>query len=145
MIHKSEIIDTTKDYYLFDVIAMGAVRMTQSDKWKTNPNHPNPKYRQRKAVAEYFKFKTTIEYQKLSMKYELGNTLDILFAIPMPDTWSEKKKKAMNGKPCLVKPDIDNLVKAFVDACKKNDSDVWWVKAEKRWARLGSVVVYKTE
>ena len=121
---------------------MGAVRMTVSDKWKTNPNHIDPKKRQRKAVGQYFAFKNVLALQANLMKYSLGTILDIVFFIPMPDSWSNKKKEKMNGLPCKAKPDTDNLVKAVKDTLKKEDSDVWWEKAEKRWAYKGSIIIY---
>lgn len=136
-------IDYSRRFYLFDVIPFGAVRMTQSDRWKTNPNHLDPKKRQRKAVTQYFAYKNLITLQANLMKFELGQCFDAVFLIPMPDSWSTKKKERMNGMPCEVKPDIDNLCKAFFDALRKNDSDIWYQKTEKRWAFKGSILVYQ--
>ena len=136
-------LDNSRQFYLFDIIPMGAVRMTVSDKWKTNPNHPDPKKRQRKTVGEYFNFKNSILLQAKSIKFELKTTLDVLFLIPMPNSWSNKKKEKMNGLPHKQKPDTDNLVKAVKDALKKDDSDVWLEKAEKRWAYKGSIIIFE--
>ena len=136
-------IDKSREYYLFDVIPMGAVRMTVSDKWKTNPKHPDPKKRQRKAVASYFAFKTLITLQASLMHFEITDYLDAVYFIPMPDSWSNKKKEANNGMPCLSKPDTDNITKAVKDALLKEDSAVWWERAEKRWAYRGSILIYK--
>ena len=135
-------IDYTRKFYLFDIIPMGAVRMTQSDKWKTNPNHLDPNKRQRKCVAEYFAWKNLISLQANQMNYELKDTLDAVYLVPMPNSWSEKKKQRMNGLPCKVKPDTDNITKAVKDALKKQDSEVWYEKAEKRWAFKGSILIY---
>jgi Holliday junction resolvase RusA-like endonuclease len=136
-------IDYSRRFYLFDVIPFGAVRMTQSDRWKTNPNHLDPNKRQRKAVTQYFNFKNILVLQANLMRFELGKCFDGVFLIPMPDSWSEKKKERMNSMPCEVKPDIDNLAKGFFDALRKNDSDIWYHKAEKRWAYKGSIIVYQ--
>lgn len=136
-------LDYSRKFYLFDIIPMGAVRMTKSDKWKTNPNHPDPAKRQRKAVGEYFNFKNSILIQAKSMKFELKTYLDVLFLIPMPESWSKKKKEKMNGLPHKQKPDTDNLTKAVKDALKKDDSDVWLEKAEKRWAFKGSIIFFE--
>lgn len=136
-------VDRTRAFYLFDVIPVGAVRMTRSDKWKTNPNHSDPMKRQRKAVKMYFDFKNVLTLQANLMKFKLGEYLDAVYFMPMPDSWSEKKKERMNGFPCKVKPDTDNITKAIKDALKKNDSDVWWEKAEKRWAYRGSILIYE--
>jgi len=136
-------IDYSRRFYLFDVIPVGAVRMTQSDRWKTNPNHPDPKKRQRKAVTQYFNFKNTILWQAKEMNFELGQCFDAVYLLPMPDSWSGKKKERMNGMPCEVKPDTDNITKGIKDALRKNDSDIWYEKAEKRWAYKGSIIIYQ--
>lgn len=134
-------IDYSRKFYLFDVVPIGAVRMTKSDTWKLNPNHPNPKLRQRKAVQKYFTFKTLITLQANQMRYVLGQTLDIVFLLPMPSSWSDKKKEAMNGMPCKVKPDIDNLVKSL-DCLNRQDQEIWILKAQKYWAYKGSIIIY---
>ena len=136
-------LNHSREFYLFDVIPVGAVRMTRSDKWKTNPNHIDPMKRQRKAVKMYFDFKNNLVAQALQMKFQLDEYVDAVYFIPMPNSWSEKKKERMNGLPCKVKPDTDNITKAIKDALKKNDSDVWWEKAEKRWAYKGSIILFK--
>jgi Holliday junction resolvase RusA-like endonuclease len=137
------VIQRGRRYYLFNVIPMGAVRMTQSDKWRTNPNHPDPNKRQRESVRAYFKFKNDLFDQALEMKFELTLFLDAIYFMPMPQSWSEKKKEAMVGMPCKVRPDTDNITKGVKDALKVEDGDIWWEKAEKRWAYYGSILIYK--
>jgi len=135
-------IDYDKRFYLFDVVPLGAVRMSQSDKWKTNPNHLDPKKRQRAVVTEYFNYKNKVKAQAIEMNFELPQVLDIVFLIPMPFTWSEKKKVRNNKTKVLKRPDIDNLVKAFMDALSVEDGYVWKIQAEKRYAYNGSILVY---
>lgn len=136
-------IDYSRRFYLFDIIPIGAPRMTQSDKWKTNPNHLDPQKRQRKIVTQYFAFKTLLQLQSKELNFELGNALDAVYLIPMPNSWSNKKKERMNGLPCEVKPDTDNITKAIKDTLRKNDSDIWYEKAEKRWAYHGSIIIFQ--
>lgn len=136
-------LDKTRGFYLFDVVPMGAVRMSQSDRWKTNPDHPDLNKRQRKAVTEYFAFKDALRIQAKSMGYELKTQIECVFMIPMPNSWSEKKKEKMNAMPCKVKPDIDNIIKGLMDALKDSDSNVWSIKAEKRWAYKGSIIIFE--
>ena len=88
-------IDYSRKFYLFSVVPMGAVRMTHSDRWKTNPNHSNPNYRQRKSVTEYFAFKNEMTWQAKQMKFELKNYLDALYCIPMPNSWSAGRRSAL--------------------------------------------------
>lgn len=137
------ILDKSRQFYLFDVIPMGAVRMSSSDRWRTNPNHPDIMKRQREIVTKYFNYKDTLVKQGLELKFKLEKTLDIVFIIPMPDSWSGKKKEMMNAKSCEVKPDCDNLTKAVCDAFKKNDSDIWIQRAEKRWGYLGCIIIFE--
>jgi Holliday junction resolvase RusA-like endonuclease len=126
------VIDKSKTFYLFDVIPMGAPRMTRADKWK-----------KREVVLRYFAMKNILQLQANLMKYEMGETLNVVFFLPMPDTWSNKKKEAMNGLPHKQKPDTDNLVKGIKDSLLKDDSVVWKEQAEKRWAFKGSILIYK--
>lgn len=136
-------IDYDRKFWLFDVIPVGAVRMTQSDKWKTNPNHSDPKKRQREAVQKYFEYKDKVREQAQLMKFHLQGVLEIVFLVPMPFTWSEKKKVRHNRKPVETRPDIDNYVKAFMDALETEDGFVWKVIAEKRYSYKGSILVYE--
>lgn len=135
-------VDYSRKFYLFDIIPMGAPRMTQSDKWKTNPNHTDPNKRQREIITKYFKFKDTLRWQSKSMGYEFSNHLDVVFIVPIPDSFSEKKKQRLNGTPVKTKPDIDNYVKAFMDSLKLEDGDVWYIKAIKVYGFKGSILVY---
>ena len=34
-------LDKNRKFYMFDVCPVSAPRMSQSDRWKTNPNHPD--------------------------------------------------------------------------------------------------------
>jgi len=136
------VVDNTREYYLFDVIPIGAPRMTQSDRWKTDPNHSDPNRRQRKTVTQYWYSKNRLIEQCEKMGFKLGKYFEAVYFIPMPDSWSEKKKDKMNGFPHESTPDSDNVTKFFKDSVKKNDSDVWLEKVEKRWAYCGSILVY---
>jgi hypothetical protein len=49
----------------------------------------------------------------------------------------------MNKLPVKTRPDADNYVKAFMDSLAKEDGNVWFIKAEKRHAFQGSIIVYQ--
>jgi Holliday junction resolvase RusA-like endonuclease len=136
-------LDYSRKIFIFDVVPVGAVRMTQSDRWKTNPTHPDPNKRQRPEVMRYFQFKNYVKEQATELNYSLGDTLEIVFCVPMPKSWSEKKKEKMNKHPVKTRPDVDNYIKAFMDALCVEDGNVWFVKSEKRHAYQGSIIVYK--
>lgn len=59
--------------------------------------------------------------------------LHITFYIPMPKTWSKKKKKAHHGLLMQSRPDIDNLIKGFFDSLVSEDKFVASISACKRW------------
>jgi Holliday junction resolvase RusA-like endonuclease len=69
--------------------------------------------------------------------YELPETLRIEFHIAMPRSWSSKKKASMRGQYHTQKPDIDNLVKGFMDAFHTDDAHVAILHAGKYWCAEG--------
>lgn len=113
-------------------------RMTQRDQWYRDPNHIDPKKRQRPAVARYLQFKDDLT--KL-VRGTLDPRFTVVFHVPMPKSWSKKEKAAMDGKPHQVKPDVDNYLKAFMDALCEDDSYVWDAHPMKRWSTEGKIVL----
>jgi Holliday junction resolvase RusA-like endonuclease len=136
-------LNDERKFYLFDIVPISAPRMTQSDRWKINPEHPDINKRQRPVVTKYFAYKNELVLQGKMMNYEIKPILDVLFIIPMPNSWSMKQKEKMNGLPCKVKPDTDNLLKAIKDTFCDNDSHIWKETAEKRWGFKGSVIIFE--
>ena len=102
-------------------------RMTRSDKWKKRP-----------CVLKYRAF---CDELRLKHKGELPSSVDLSFNIPMPESWSKKRKMEMEGKPHQQKPDVDNLTKSVLDALCADDSYVWRIKSKKRWAYEGSIII----
>tara|TARA_R100000655_G_C3000062_1_gene194263 strand:+ start:12726 stop:13118 length:393 start_codon:yes stop_codon:yes gene_type:complete len=105
-------------------------RMTRADKWKKRP-----------IVLKYWSFCNELQLLANKYKYKPGEVVDLIFYIPMPKSWSKKKKLSMLGKPHKAKPDIDNLAKAFLDALLHEDSYVYSLSAEKYWSDKGSIMV----
>lgn len=101
-------------------------RMTRADKWK-----------QRACVMRYRAFKDECRAHGV----EIYPAMDVVFRIPMPDSWSAKKRSTMAGQPHQQKPDIDNLAKALLDAVCDDDSHVWHVNAKKIWAEIGAIEI----
>ncbi len=140
---KKFVLDKTRRFYVFDINPMGAVRMSQSDKWKTDPNHKDPNKRKRKAVVKHHKFADTLRYQANKLGFELGKTLEAVYFVAMPSTWSNKKKKENVGMPHENLLDTDNITKLVKDCLKKQDKEIWWEKCEKRWAYVSSILIYQ--
>lgn len=102
--------------------------MTRSDKWKERP-----------IVMRYRAFA-----DELRLLWGVSNVPDrisLTFFIPMPYSWSAKKKEEMRLMPHHQKPDIDNLVKAVLDAMCEDDSYIYAIRAEKYWDDTGSIEV----
>jgi Holliday junction resolvase RusA-like endonuclease len=103
-------------------------RMTQSDRWRTRP-----------ATDRYWAFKD--EIQLLWRGQPFPETVRILFTVPMPASWSKKKRAQMVGQPHQSKPDIDNYLKALMDALLDDDAHIWDVHALKVWGESGSIII----
>lgn len=86
---------------------MGAVRMTQKGKWKNA------------RAQRYLDYKNEIGWQLKKHYKEPTLTaigVKIKFYMPIPESWSNKKKCEHTGKPHIKKPDIDNLIKGIFDS-----------------------------
>jgi Holliday junction resolvase RusA-like endonuclease len=101
--------------------------MTQRDKWLNPP---------RECVQRYRRFKNAVRAGVGNVN-AVPDSVALDFYIPMPDSWSEKKKIATDGKPHRQKPDKDNLEKAVLDALFKDDSGIWTGHQSKWWCRRG--------
>lgn len=128
--------------YRFDISPVAAPRMTQSDKWKIDPHHSDPNKRQRVPVAKYFTFRNNLLSQCAVNGYKLTKILNILFIVPMPETWSKKKKLAMNNQPHLCRPDRDNFLKAFQDSFTGDDGYVYDGRTIKLWGNKGEIIIF---
>lgn len=120
--------------YTFTLTPVPKPRMTRADAWKKRP-----------AVVKYYEYKDELRRQAKEKGYTIGNTLDIIFHVPMPDSWSNKKKSAYMGTPHMQKPDIDNLLKGFMDALLEEDSHVHTVVAQKVWGETGKIILQSAE
>lgn len=124
----------------FLVEPMGKPRMTRSDQWKIDPNHPNPKKRKRKCVIKYHEFQSLLKYQTNGLKMP-DHGYHLMFFISMPASWSSKKKASMALKPHQTKPDKDNLEKAFLDTVCEDDAYIWDGRVSKFWDYKGRIVL----
>jgi Holliday junction resolvase RusA-like endonuclease len=64
--------------------------------------------------------------------------------MPMPDSWTAKKKAAMNQKPHQQTPDVDNLTKSLMDSIFGQDCAVWDIRATKVWGYEGAIEILET-
>jgi len=111
---------------------MSKPRMTRKDKWEKRP-----------CVMRYRQFCDDIRTAAEKYEYYMGSCVEIIFFLPMPASWSLKKKKAMCNQPHQQKPDIDNLEKAILDALNLSDAHIYHVTATKYWTanKSGCVLI----
>ena len=115
--------------YRFDVVPVSAPRMNQADRWKRRP-----------CVVKYFEYRDQVRAIAAEQGFTLPERFYLWFQMPMPKSWSQRKKRMMFGEPCRVKPDADNLAKGFFD-CFGEDKHVWSVQLTKTWHDKGGIVV----
>lgn len=102
-------------------------RMTRADKWQKRP-----------AVVRYHAFADEL---RLKYKGELPDAVVLSFFIPMPQSWSQKKREAMLWAPHQQRPDIDNLIKSVLDALCEDDSYIHQIEASKQWGEIGAIEI----
>jgi len=103
-------------------------RQTQRDKWLDPP---------RKGVAAYRAFADQIRGAMNSIPLSGAH---VTFVVPMPGSWSPHKRALYDGARHQQRPDIDNLLKALLDAvCPANDCMVWDIRASKIWGTRGEI------
>lgn len=113
----------------FALIPVAKPRMTQKDVWSKRP-----------CVMRYRAFKDKCR------AYGIGvpDSCRLVFHMPMPASWSKSKRAELEGEPHCQTPDLDNLVKALLDAVLTDDAHVWRIQAEKRWSSMPGITVEAT-
>jgi Holliday junction resolvase RusA-like endonuclease len=119
--------------YTFDIKPTSKPRMVRSDKWK-----------KRTVTDSYWAFKAELELNaNIQGLKTLPSSIDcVLFVVPMPESWSEKKKKEHDGMPHMQRPDLDNFLKGLQDCLCAEDSHIWRIKnLTKIWGRQGQLII----
>jgi Holliday junction resolvase RusA-like endonuclease len=111
-----------------DITPTPKPRMTQSDRWRSRP-----------ATDRYWAFKDNL--RALWGDRPVPEVMHLVFVVPMPQSWSKKKRSQMTGKPHQTKPDVDNFLKSILDSLLDNDAHVWDIRATKVWGESGSILV----
>ena len=105
-------------------------RMTRRDVWLHPP---------RPAVKRYREFADQCRIARLTLP---DADAHVLFVLPMPESWSTKKKGQMDGTPHQAKPDLSNLLKALEDAVHPHDERIWrYGSIRKIWGRYGRIEI----
>jgi len=113
--------------YRYPILPMGKPRMTRSDRWRRRP-----------CVLRYRAFKEEVRIRRVTVP---AHDASITFVLPMPKSWPQAKRDALDGQPHQQKPDVDNLLKALLDAVYDDDAHVASCSASKVWGEKGAIVI----
>ena len=115
-----------------DITPVAKPRMTKRDKWAKRP-----------VVENYWAFKKELSrlVKKEKVNPEDYDSLVIGFHVPMPESWSNKKRARMLWTMHQQRPDVDNLTKAVLDSLYKEDSRVCSICAYKMWTNKGEIFI----
>jgi Holliday junction resolvase RusA-like endonuclease len=113
------------DMKTYDIVPVPKPRQTRADKWKQRP-----------PVMRYRAFADEVRLRGVEVK-ESGS--HVVFVLPMPKSWSNKKRLEMDGQPHRQRPDIDNLCKSLLDAIFSDDSHVHSMSLRKIWGVRGEI------
>lgn len=102
-------------------------QMTRADKWKQRPE-----------VIRYRAFCDEARLRKIHLP---DSGAHVTFVMPMPQSWSHKKRAQYAGRPHQSKPDCDNMLKALMDALYEDDSHVWDCRITKIWGEKGQIII----
>lgn len=112
---------------VYDITPCPKPRMTRADRWKKRP-----------CVTRYWAYKDAVKAAGVTLP-EGG--FHVIFVLPMPNSWSRKKKLRNEGQPVKSKPDRDNLDKGLADAIFSDDAHLWDGRVSKVWGWCGKIVV----
>ena len=111
---------------IYSITPVPKPRQTRSDKWKQRP-----------CVMRYRAFADEVR----SHGIEINDTTKMTFVLPMPKSWSKKRRLEMFGEPHRQKPDIDNLAKAILDSVYDDDSIISMLFCRKIWGTEGAIIL----
>lgn len=106
-------VATNEEFCQFTVPGepMGKPRMTQRDKWQKRP-----------VVLRYREYCDRIRAVAKIQPHMDCFAIEVTAHLPMPPSWSKKKRAEMLGKMHRNRPDWDNIGKAVCDALFEEDS-----------------------
>ena len=116
---------------VLNITPVSAPRQSQRDKFKPSAH-----------VKRYRAFRDEVAWSRVYIPLDV-NHIDVEFVLPMPESWSIRKRNELNGQPHRQTPDIDNLVKAFFDAVlPQGDAFIPSVSMRKTWGIKGRIIYF---
>jgi Holliday junction resolvase RusA-like endonuclease len=91
-------------------------------------------------LEKYNKYKIDLMAESKAKQFNFpAQGASICFFIPVPPSWSKKKKKLHHGSLHQSKPDLDNLLKALCDSLITEDKYIaHYGEIQKRWVDFES-------
>ncbi len=111
------------------IVPVPKPRMTRRDKWLKPP---------RPAVKRYFDFALMCKLLKIVLPCYGAH---VTFILPIPQSMSTKRRRALDGKPHMQRPDLSNLLKALEDALYQEDSGIYDIHCTKLWGLEGKISI----
>ena len=109
----------------YEITAISKPRMTKRDRWMKRP-----------ATQKYWEYKDKIKASGMEIP---ESCVHITFVLPMPRSWSRKRKNHHRYQPHQQRPDKDNLEKGLLDALFNEDCKVWDTRVTKIWGDIGEI------
>lgn len=91
--------------------------------------------KRKKRLVKYNNYKDDLVNEAIENGFSIPNDyFHVIFFIPFNKTARKHFRLDNNMRPHKVKPDIDNLYKAFTDALRRNDDQsIWDTRQTKVW------------
>jgi Holliday junction resolvase RusA-like endonuclease len=114
---------------VFDIEPTPAPRQSRRDRWSPSAS-----------VLRYRAFRDEVAWKIRELPEDFFH---VIFLLPMPPSWSDRKKAETVGNPHTGTPDKDNLEKALIDAVFRNrdDAHVWNTASTKLWAYAPAILI----
>lgn len=113
---------------VWPILGIAKPRMTQSDRWKKRP-----------IVLKYRAYKDELRAFKVQLDMEVF--YHIIFIMPIPKSWSAKKRSENWYRPHQQTPDKDNLEKGILDALFNDDARAWDGRVTKVWGPAPYIII----
>ena len=111
-------------------------RMTQRDKYMKLQSN---------TVKTYFEWCNAVKVLLLQqgLRQIPDEVSKLYFFMPMPKSWSKKMRKEMEGQLHKQTPDLDNMLKALLDAMNKDDKSFSHVRNGfgKIWSESAGILI----
>lgn len=112
---------------VYPILAVPAPRQVRSDAWRPTDR-----------VQRYHAFRDEVRIRHVQIPQPFHH---VIFVLPIPPSWSQKRKLMMEGMPHQQTPDRDNLEKALLDSVFGQDCAVWDGRTTKVWGAQAMIIV----